>query len=84
MAYEATAPTVDRWSRLSQPYLLTAYTISTAGDWLYRLAFPLLVLDLTGSAIGAGLAYALEYLPYILFSLAGGVAADRCWGGSSR
>jgi MFS family permease len=77
VAYEATAPTVDRWSRLSQPYLLTAYTISTAGDWLYRLAFPLLVLDLTGSAIGAGLAYALEYLPYILFSLAGGVAADR-------
>lgn len=61
----------------NQTYLLFAFTISTAGDWLYRLALPLLVLQLTGSAVGAASAYALEYLPYLFFSLVGGVAADR-------
>lgn len=64
---------VDR----NQTLLLFAFTVSTAGDWLYRLALPLLVLKITGSAVGAAMAYALEYLPYLFFSLVGGVAADR-------
>lgn len=61
----------------NQAYLLLAFTVSTAGDWLYRLALPLLVLRMTGSAVGAALAYALEYLPYLFFSMVGGIAADR-------
>ncbi len=61
----------------NQTYLLFAFTVSTAGDWLYRLALPLLVLQITGSAIATALAYALEYIPYLIFSMVGGIAADR-------
>lgn len=57
--------------------LLGAFSISTVGDWLYRLALPLLVLRMTGSALGTAAVYALEYAPYVVFSLVGGVAADR-------
>jgi Na+/melibiose symporter-like transporter len=57
--------------------LLGAFSISTVGDWLYRLALPLLVLRMTGSALGTAAVYALEYGPYVVFSLVGGVAADR-------
>lgn len=64
-------------STRQRAYLLFAFTVSTAGDWLYRLALPLLVLQMTGSAVGTALAYALEYIPYIIFSMVGGVAADR-------
>lgn len=58
--------------------LLTAYLVSCAGTWLYRLTFPLLVLHLTGSALNAAILYALEYVPFLLLSLPGGVLADRC------
>ncbi|NUR89157.1 MAG: MFS transporter [Nonomuraea sp.] len=57
--------------------LLTAYLISCTGTWVYRLAVPLMVLDLTGSALGTGAVYALEYLPFLLIGLAGAVIADR-------
>jgi len=60
------------------PYLLVgALFVSTIGDWLFRLALPLLVLTMTGSVLGAAFTYALEYAPYIVFSLFGGVIADR-------
>ncbi|GAA4074871.1 MFS transporter [Nonomuraea soli] len=57
--------------------LLSAYLISSMGTWIYRLALPLLVLDLTGSALGTGAVYALEYLPFLVLGLLGGVIADR-------
>lgn len=57
--------------------LLGAFTVSTVGDWLYKLALPLLVLQMTGSALGTAAVYALEYAPYVVFSLVGGVTADR-------
>jgi MFS family permease len=57
--------------------LLTAYLTSSLGNWVYRLALPLLVLHLTGSALGAGALYAIEYIPFLLLSLPGGVFADR-------
>lgn len=57
--------------------LLVAFFVSTAGDWLYRLALPLLVLQMTGSALDTALVYTLEHLPYLLFAILGGVAADR-------
>ena len=59
------------------PLLLCAFFVSTAGDWLYRLALPLLVLEMTGSALGTALVYTLEHLPYLLFAVLGGVIADR-------
>ncbi|HEX4832280.1 MAG TPA: MFS transporter [Trebonia sp.] len=57
--------------------LLTGYIVSAAGDWLYKLALPLLVLRLTGSALQAAVIYSLEYAPYLLFAPIGGVIADR-------
>jgi MFS family permease len=57
--------------------LLTAFLTSSLGNWIYRLALPLLVLELTGSALQTALIYVLEYAPFLLFSLPGGVFADR-------
>lgn len=57
--------------------LLSAFMVSTAGDWLYKLALPLLVLSMTGSAIQTAVIYSLEYVPYLLFAMAGGVISDR-------
>jgi MFS family permease len=57
--------------------LLGAFVVSTTGDWLYKLALPLLVLELTGSAVQTAVVYSLEYVPYLLFALVGGVLSDR-------
>ncbi|MEV4724274.1 MFS transporter [Micromonospora humida] len=57
--------------------LLIASVTSSLGNWVYRLALPLLVLHLTGSALSTSLLYAIEYLPFLLLSLPGGVFADR-------
>lgn len=57
--------------------LFAAYTLSNVGTWVYRLTLPLLVLHLTGSALQTALLYALEYGPFLLLSLPGGVFADR-------
>lgn len=57
--------------------VVAAYFISSVGDWLYKLALPLLVLQLTGSAVDMAGTFALTYLPFLLFSLVGGVVADR-------
>jgi MFS family permease len=57
--------------------LFGAFVVSTAGDWLYKLALPLLVLQLTGSAVQTAVVYSLEYVPYLLFALVGGVLSDR-------
>ncbi len=57
--------------------LLTAFVVSYGGDWLYKLALPILVLQLTGSAIQTAVVYTLEYVPYLLFAGIGGVVSDR-------
>lgn len=57
--------------------LLSAFLASSFGTWVYRLALPLLVYDLTGSALGTGLVYVMEYLPYLALGVFGGVLADR-------
>ena len=57
--------------------LIFAYTTSSLGNWLYRLTLPLLILHLTGSALTTGAIYAVQYLPFLLLSLPGGVLADR-------
>ncbi|HEX4813560.1 MAG TPA: MFS transporter [Nonomuraea sp.] len=64
---------------MGRPYwlLLSAYVTSSLGTWIYRLALPLLVYDLTGSALDTGLVYVMEYLPYLVLGMAGGVLADR-------
>lgn len=47
------------------------------GDGLRIIAIPLLVYHLTGSAVSLGITYALEWLPFGLFGLVGGLLADR-------
>jgi MFS family permease len=52
-------------------------TLSYLGDGLRTIAIPLLVFRLTGSAVSLGWTFALELLPFALFSLVGGSLADR-------
>jgi MFS family permease len=51
--------------------------LSYIGDGLRTLAIPLLVYNMTGSALSLGITYALEFLPFALFGLVGGALADR-------
>jgi MFS family permease len=41
------------------------------------MALPLLVYEITGSAMSMAVTYGLTYLPYVIFSSFGGVVADR-------
>lgn len=51
--------------------------ISQIGTWMQTTAQAWLVLELTHSALLLGLVGVLQYLPMMLFSLFGGVLADR-------
>jgi MFS family permease len=55
----------------------TGQALSYLGDGLRTLVIPLLVFHLTGSAVSLGLTFALELLPFAVFSLLGGSLADR-------
>lgn len=55
---------------------LAAFT-SAVGTWMQRFAQQWLILTLTGSAFFLGLDTFLGELPLLLFTLIGGVAADR-------
>ncbi len=50
---------------------------STTGTWMQDVAQSWLVLEMTGSASYLGLLNFLANLPFVLFSLVGGVTADR-------
>ncbi len=51
--------------------------ISHAGDAIYQLALPWLVLELTGSKTMTSLVALSAYLPAVIFSLYAGVIVDR-------
>jgi MFS family permease len=51
--------------------------ISNLGSSFTLFALPLLVYQLTGSALNLGLMTAVEFLPYVLFGLVLGAWADR-------
>jgi MFS family permease len=51
--------------------------LSYLGDGLRTLAIPLLVFHMTGSAVSLGFTFAVELLPFAVFSLLGGSLADR-------
>lgn len=55
----------------------TGQLISNTGSWVQRIAQDWLVLSITGSATAVGITTALQFLPTLLFGLAGGVIADR-------
>jgi MFS family permease len=53
------------------------YTVSLIGTWMRNVAQGWLALELTNDAFMVGLVSAVGNLPVLLFSLAGGVLADR-------
>jgi predicted MFS family arabinose efflux permease len=65
------------WRNRDYMLLWGGQTVSSVGTGVSRLAFPLLVLDLTRSALQAGLIGALEALPYVILSLPAGALIDR-------
>jgi MFS family permease len=64
---------------LNRDYMLlwSGQIVSSIGTQVSQLAFPLLILTLTGSAAQAGFAGALRELPYVIFSLPAGALIDR-------
>jgi MFS family permease len=64
---------------LNRDYMLLwgGQVVSNVGTQVSQLAFPLLILALTGSAAQAGFAGALRALPYLFFSLPAGALIDR-------
>jgi len=58
-------------------FLQAGQLLSTFGSNMSRVAYPLLVLAVTGSAAKAGYVGAAEFAPLIAFSLVAGVVADR-------
>lgn len=57
--------------------LWSGQAISSIGTQASSLAFPLLVLAITGSAAQAGFMGAVRAVPYLLFSLPAGALVDR-------
>ena len=57
--------------------LFAANAVSNIGTWAQRIAQDWLVLELTNSGSYLGLVTALQFAPFIFFSLHGGALADR-------
>ncbi|KRL04412.1 MFS transporter [Liquorilactobacillus oeni] len=57
--------------------LWVGFLISSLGDWLYRIALPLIILTRTGSAYHAATTFGISFIPWIVFSLVGGSLADN-------
>ena len=62
-----------------RPFALfwAAHAISEAGSRITYVVAPMLVYQLTGSALGTGVLAALQAVPYLLFGLLAGAIADR-------
>jgi MFS family permease len=52
--------------------------VGNIGTWMQRIAQDWLVLQLTGSGVALGITTGLQFLPMLLFSMFGGMIADRC------
>jgi MFS family permease len=65
--------------RRNRDFLLLQFSqlVSSGGSQVTAIAYPLLVLSLTGSSAKAGIVAFARLLPSALFSLPAGVAADR-------
>lgn len=78
------APTARRWptslrsleSRSYRQYFVGNF-VSTAGQWMQRLAQDWLVLELTSSPRALGITLAMQFTPVLLGALWGGTIVDR-------
>lgn len=64
------------WSNQNFVLLWSGQLVSTIGTQISLIAFPWLILTLTGSPAQAGLIAAIRVLPYILFGLPAGALVD--------
>src|SRR5829696_10119903 len=67
----AQRPSADFWK------FWTGQTISILGSSFTNFALPLLIFNLTGSALNLAIASATTFLPYLLFGLPIGAWVDR-------
>ncbi len=65
------------WSNRDYMLLWSGQAVSSLGTQVSTIAFPFLVLALTGSLAQAGLMGGLRALPYLIFSLPAGALIDR-------
>ena len=72
----ATAPQ-PLWQNRDYLLLWAGQAVSILGTQMSQLAFPLLVLALTGSAAQAGFVTAVRTVPWLLFALPAGALVDR-------
>src|SRR5215472_14152119 len=75
----AVAPRKPRplWRNRDYMLLWSGQTVSSLGTQVSTIAFPFLVLALTGSLAQAGFMGGLRALPYLIFSLPAGALIDR-------
>ncbi|HEY8597010.1 MAG TPA: MFS transporter [Thermomicrobiales bacterium] len=65
------------WQNRDYRLLWSGQAVSILGSQMSQLAFPLLVLALTGSAAQAGFVTAVRSVPWLLFALPAGALVDR-------
>lgn len=65
------------WRNKDFAWLISGQTISEFGASITSFAIPWLMLQLTGSSLQMGLAFAIGFTPYLLLSLPAGVWADK-------
>src|SRR2546427_7969439 len=73
------APSAPERQRLSPDFwkFWTGQTISQLGSSFTQFATPLLIFQLTHSAVNLGIATAANFIPYLLFGLIIGAWVDR-------
>ncbi len=65
------------WRQPAFRSLCMAGLVSDTGDWLLFIALPIVVYQLTGSALGTSLAFLVELAPGIVLAPLAGWCADR-------
>src|SRR6516225_879627 len=65
------------WRNRDYMLLWSGQAVSSVGTQVSTIAFPFLVLAMTGSATQAGLMGGLRAVPYLIFSLPAGALIDR-------
>jgi MFS family permease len=68
---------VPLWRNRDYMLLWSGQVVSTLGSTASGIVFPLLILAITNSPAAAGIAGALQSVPYLLFSLPAGALIDR-------
>lgn len=71
------AETTSVWRNQDFRLIWTGQTLSEFGNGVSQLAYPLLMLALTGSPAAAGALAAVRAVPYLMFGLLAGALVDR-------